>query len=64
VAATDAGMASRGAGWPQRLTEEDTVIQHPAIAAALAEQRRTGLVAEAETARRITDAASHSSIPR
>jgi hypothetical protein len=40
------------------------MIQHPAIAAALAEQRRTGLVAGAETARRITGAASHSSIPR
>jgi hypothetical protein len=41
VAATDVGMASGGAGWPQRLTEEDTMIQRPAIAAALAVQRRT-----------------------
>jgi hypothetical protein len=41
----------RGAGWPQRLTEEDTMIQHSAIAADLAEQRRAALIAEAQTAR-------------
>jgi hypothetical protein len=36
---------------PQGLTEEDTMIQHPTIAAALAEQRRAAFMAEAETAR-------------
>jgi hypothetical protein len=36
---------------PQRLTEEDTMIQHPTIAAAVAEQRRAAFMAEAETAR-------------
>ena len=50
MAVTDAGVASRGAGWPQRLTEENTMI-HTAIAAALVEQRRAALIAEAETAR-------------
>jgi hypothetical protein len=36
---------------PQGLTEEDTMIQHPTIAAALADQRRAAFMAEAETAR-------------
>jgi hypothetical protein len=36
---------------PQELTEEDTMIQHPTIATALAEQRRAAFMAEAETAR-------------
>jgi hypothetical protein len=36
---------------PQELTEEDPMIQHPTIAAALAEQRRAAFMAEAETAR-------------
>jgi hypothetical protein len=36
---------------PQGLTEEDTMIQHPTIAAALAEQRRAAFMAEAEAAR-------------
>jgi hypothetical protein len=36
---------------PQELTEEDTMIQHPTIATALAEQRRATFMAEAETAR-------------
>jgi hypothetical protein len=36
---------------PQRLTEEDTMIQHPTIAAAVAEQRRAAFMAEAETTR-------------
>src|SRR5262249_26313108 len=37
---------------PGELTEEDTMIQHPTIATALAEQRRAAFMAEAETARR------------
>jgi hypothetical protein len=45
-----AGLLRRSLG-PQGLTEEDTMIQHPTIAAALAEQRRAAFMAEAETAR-------------
>jgi hypothetical protein len=41
---------------PQELTEEDTMIQHPTIAAALAEQRRAAFMAEAETARQAREA--------
>jgi hypothetical protein len=41
---------------PQELTEEDTMIQHPTIAAALGEQRRTAFMAEAETARQAREA--------
>jgi len=36
---------------PQELTEEDPMIQHPSITAALADQRRAAFMAEAETAR-------------
>jgi hypothetical protein len=48
---------------PQELTEEDEMIQHPTIAAALAEQRRAAFMAEAETARlaREARAARHDS---
>jgi hypothetical protein len=41
---------------PQRLTEEDTMILHPTIAAALADQRRITLMAEADTARLVREA--------
>src|SRR5262249_10265496 len=41
---------------PQRLTAEDTMIQHPTIAAALADQRRITLMAEADTARLVREA--------
>jgi hypothetical protein len=43
---------------PQGLTEEDTMIQHPTIAAALAEQRRAAFIAEAETTRQARTARS------
>jgi hypothetical protein len=43
---------------PQGLTEEDTMIQHPTIAAALADQRRAAFMAEAETARQARTARS------
>jgi hypothetical protein len=36
---------------PQELTEEDPMIQHPTITAALADQRRAAFMAEAQTAR-------------
>jgi hypothetical protein len=41
---------------PQELTEEDTMIQHPSITAALADQRRAAFMAEAETARQAREA--------
>jgi hypothetical protein len=36
---------------PQELTKEDTMMQHPSIAAALGQQRHAALIAEAERAR-------------
>jgi hypothetical protein len=42
----------------QELTEEDTMIQHPIITAAVAEQRRAAFMAEAETARQARTARS------
>jgi hypothetical protein len=41
---------------PQELTEEDTMMQHPTIAAALGQQRHAGFIAEAERARLVRDA--------
>jgi hypothetical protein len=36
---------------PQELTEEDTMMQHPTIAAALGKERHAAFLAEAERAR-------------
>jgi hypothetical protein len=36
---------------PQELTEEDTMMQHPTIAAALGQERHAAMIAEAERAR-------------
>jgi hypothetical protein len=36
---------------PQELTKEDTMMQHPTIAAALGQQRHAAFIAEAERAR-------------
>ena len=49
--ATDVRWPAATQAGPQELTEEDTMNQHPTIAAALAEQRRATLMAEAGTAR-------------
>jgi hypothetical protein len=51
VAATDVRWPAGTQAGSQKLTEEDTMYQHPTIAKALAEQRRATLVAEAESAR-------------
>jgi hypothetical protein len=51
VAATDAGSPPAKQAESQQPTEEDTMNPHPAIAAALAEQHRRALIAEAQTAR-------------
>jgi hypothetical protein len=51
VAATDVGQRAATQAGSQELTEEGTMYQHPAIAKALADQRRATLVAEAQSAR-------------
>jgi hypothetical protein len=43
---------------PQELTKEDTMIQHPTITAAVADQRRATLMAQAENARLAREARS------
>jgi hypothetical protein len=41
---------------PQELTEEDTMMQHPTIAAALGQERHAAFIAEAERARLVREA--------
>jgi hypothetical protein len=41
---------------PQELTKEDTMMQHPSIAAALGQERHAAFIAEAERARLVREA--------
>jgi hypothetical protein len=41
---------------PQELTKEDTMMQHPSIAAALGQERHAAFIAEAERARMVREA--------
>jgi hypothetical protein len=41
---------------PEEITEEDTMMQHPTIAAALGQERHAAFIAEAERARLVREA--------